>query len=179
MSRWTNARTVLLVVLALVVGFNLLQALNGCSGNNATVNRVAEAIGMDPYPLSSGNSQELARFTTAFNTYASDTTNTRQLKQFRDAYKRLLSVYVQEVSDAGLIDAAIDGVEEGKPEPASLPAADLVEKALDGMTASLDPHTMYLNPEELQEIELTASGRFGGLGIQVTQVEIEAKKFAQ
>jgi carboxyl-terminal processing protease len=169
LSLWKNARTALLVVLALVVGFNLLQTLNGCSGDNAAVNRVAEAIGMDPYPLSSGNSQELSRFNTVFNTYASDTTNTRQLKQFRDAYKRVLNVYVQEVSDAGLINAAIDGVEEGEPEPASLPAAELVEKALDGMTASMDPHTVYLNPEELQEIELAASGRFGGLGIQVTQ----------
>ncbi len=171
MSLWRNARTVLLVVMALVVGLNLMQALNGCSGNNAAVNRVAEAIGMDPYPLSSGNSQELARFNAVFNTYASDTNNTRQLKQFRDGYKRVLGVYVEEVSDAGLIDAAIDGVKEGEPEPASLSAAELVEKALDGMTASLDPHTVYLNPEELRETELAASGRFGGLGIQVTQEE--------
>jgi carboxyl-terminal processing protease len=160
---------VLLVVLALVVGFNLIQALNGCSGDNVAVNRVAEAIGMDPYPLSPSNSRELARFNVAFNTYASDANNTRQLKQFRDAYKRVIDVYVKEVSDAGLIDAAIDGVKEGAPEPASLPAAELVEKALDAMTASLDPHTVYLNPEELQETELAASGRFGGLGIQVTQ----------
>ena len=139
MSPWRNARTTLLVVLALVVGFNLLQALNGCSGNNTAVNRVAEAIGMDPYPLSSGNSQELSRFNAVFNTYASDTTDTRQLKQFRDAYKRVLHVYVQEVSDAGLIDAAINGVEEGEPEVSSLPAADLVEKGPrrdDGVTGS-------------------------------------------
>ncbi len=171
MSLWRNTRTVLLVVLALLVGFNLLQALNGCAGNNTAVNRVAEAIGLDPYPLSSGNSQELARFNAVFNTYASDTTDTRQLKQFRDAYKRVLNIYVQEVTDGGLIDAAIEGVKEGEPEPSSLPAVDLVEKALDGMTASLDPHTVYLNPEELQETELAASGRFGGLGIQVTQEE--------
>ena len=171
MSLWKNVRSVVMVVLALVVGFNLLQTLNGCSGNNTAVHRVREAIGMDPYPLSSGNSRELARFNAVFNTYASDTSNTRQLKHFRDAYKRVLNTYVQEVSDTKLIDAAIDGVEEGEPEPASLPAADLVEKALDGMTASLDPHTVYLNPEELKETELSASGRFGGLGIQVTQEE--------
>jgi carboxyl-terminal processing protease len=162
---------VLLVVLALVVGFNLIQALNGCAGDNAAVDRVAEAIGMDPYPLSSDNSRELARFNAAFNTYASDANNTRQLKQFRDAYRRVLDVYFKEVSDAELIDAAIDGVKEGAPEPTSIPAAEVVEKALDAMTASLDPHTVYLNPEELQETELAASGRFGGLGIQVTQEE--------
>ena len=171
LSQWRNARTVLLVVMALVVGVNLIQALNGCSGDNAAVSRVAEAIGMDPYPLSAGNSLELARFNEVFNTYATDGDNTRQLKQFRDAYRRILAAYVQEVSDVRLIDAAVDGVEEGEPEPGSLPAIKLVEKALDGMTASLDPHTVYLNPGELQETELMATGRFGGLGIQVTEEE--------
>ncbi|MBK8210937.1 MAG: S41 family peptidase [Rhodospirillales bacterium] len=50
-------------------------------------------------------------------------------------------------------------------------AASLVEAALDAMTASLDPHSAYLNPEELRESEMVTSGEFGGLGIQVTQEE--------
>ncbi|MGF1641106.1 MAG: S41 family peptidase [Rhodospirillales bacterium] len=171
MTRWKHVRTAFLVAIALIVGGNLIQALNGCSGGGPPVGRVAEAIGFDPYPLSDGNARELARFNAAFTTYAADPDNTRQLKHFRDAYKRILAAYVDEVPAARLIDAAVDAVEEGGPAPGSLAATSLVEKALDGMTAALDPHTVYLNPEELQETELMATGRFGGLGIQVTQEE--------
>ncbi|MBK8176136.1 MAG: S41 family peptidase [Rhodospirillales bacterium] len=50
-----------------------------------------------------------------------------------------------------------------------MPASQLVEIALDAMTASLDPHSAYLTAEELRESEMVTSGEFGGLGIQVTQ----------
>ena len=41
----------------------------------------------------------------------------------------------------------------------------LLEDAMRGMLAGLDPHSSYLNKEEFAEINVQTSGRFGGLGI--------------
>ena len=168
-NHWKKGKTALAVAVAVVLGLNLVQALHGCSGDSPTMDRFAEAVGMDPYSLNEDGSRELARFNSVFATYASDSENTRQLKQFRDAYKRVRSAYVHQVTDAELVNAAIDGVEEKNPEPGSIPAKTLVETALDSMTASLDPHSAYLNPEEYKEMNLVMSGQFGGLGIKVMQ----------
>jgi carboxyl-terminal processing protease len=43
----------------------------------------------------------------------------------------------------------------------------LLEDAMRGMLAGLDPHSTYLNKEEFAEINVQTSGRFGGLGIEV------------
>ena len=43
----------------------------------------------------------------------------------------------------------------------------LLEDAMRGMLAGLDPHSSYLNKEEFAEINVQTSGRFGGLGIEV------------
>jgi carboxyl-terminal processing protease len=167
--RWKDAKTVLLLAAVAVVGLNLLQALNGCAANNPSVDRFAEAVGMDPYALDEEGSRELARFNTVFTTYASDPENTRELKHLADAYKRIRVAYVHEVTGADLIDAAIDGVREGDPAAGSMQSRELVEKALDAMTASLDPHSAYLTDEEYREMNMVMSGEFGGLGIKVLQ----------
>jgi carboxyl-terminal processing protease len=44
----------------------------------------------------------------------------------------------------------------------------LIEAALDGMLSSLDPHSNYLNPEEFKDLQETAEGSYGGLGLEVT-----------
>lgn len=44
----------------------------------------------------------------------------------------------------------------------------LIEAALDGMLSSLDPHSNYLNPDELKDLTETAEGSYGGLGLEVT-----------
>jgi carboxyl-terminal processing protease len=36
------------------------------------------------------------------------------------------------------------------------------------MLVGLDPHSSYLNTEEYKELKVGTTGRFGGLGIQVT-----------
>ncbi len=156
----------------------LLPALNGCAQEAPSFRWFAEAVGIDPYRLSSEGSRELSRFAETFTLYATDPHNTRQLKQFRDAFKRIRSSYVEDVSDAKLIDAAIAGVKAQNPAPHSMKAAELVEMALDAITASLDPHSAYLNPEELRESELVTSGEFGGLGLQVTQDDGKIKIIA-
>ena len=45
---------------------------------------------------------------------------------------------------------------------------DLIESAIEGMLTSLDPHSTYLNTEELDELRVQTKGEFGGLGIEVT-----------
>lgn len=44
----------------------------------------------------------------------------------------------------------------------------LIEGAIKGMLATLDPHTMYLPPDQFKEMQVDTSGKFGGLGIEIT-----------
>jgi len=43
----------------------------------------------------------------------------------------------------------------------------LVEGAIKGMLATLDPHTVYMPPDEFREMQVDTSGKFGGLGIEI------------
>lgn len=45
---------------------------------------------------------------------------------------------------------------------------DLLENAIRGMLVGLDPHSSYLDSDEYKELKVGTTGRFGGLGIQVT-----------
>src|SRR5688572_9947031 len=44
----------------------------------------------------------------------------------------------------------------------------LIEGAIKGMLATLDPHTIYLPAEQFKEMQVDTSGKFGGLGIEIT-----------
>ena len=44
----------------------------------------------------------------------------------------------------------------------------LMESAIDGMLAALDPHNAYMPPEPYKEMQVQMSGSFGGVGIEVT-----------
>jgi len=44
---------------------------------------------------------------------------------------------------------------------------DLLENAIRGMLAGLDPHSAYLVPADYKELQAGTSGEFGGLGIEV------------
>ncbi len=44
----------------------------------------------------------------------------------------------------------------------------LIESAITGMLAALDPHSSYMNPKDYRELQTQTSGQFGGLGIEVT-----------
>ena len=81
------------------------------------------------------------------NTYAqSDKDTAKLLDAFGEAFELIKRDYVNEVDDKELIEAAIAG-----------------------MLASLDPHSGYLNAESLKEFKTSTSGQFGGLGMEVTQ----------
>ena len=45
--------------------------------------------------------------------------------------------------------------------------AKLVDGAIKGMVAELDPHSSYMPPEEFQAFESDTEGEFGGIGIEV------------
>ena len=44
----------------------------------------------------------------------------------------------------------------------------LMENAINGMLASLDPHSSYMNPKVYKDMQVQTRGEFGGLGIEVT-----------
>ena len=44
----------------------------------------------------------------------------------------------------------------------------LIQGAIDGMMASLDPHSAYLTPDLYKELQVDTRGSFGGLGIEIT-----------
>ena len=69
----------------------------------------------------------------------------RQLNLFGEVLERVRSDYVEKPDDSKLIETAING-----------------------MLMSLDPHSYYLNPRELREMQVQASGEFGGIGLEVT-----------
>ncbi|MFO7771758.1 MAG: S41 family peptidase [Roseovarius gahaiensis] len=71
-----------------------------------------------------------------------------QLDLFGDIFERIRSQYVEEVNEA-----------------------DLIEAAINGMLTSLDPHSSYMSPEAADDMRVQTRGEFGGLGIEVTQEE--------
>jgi carboxyl-terminal processing protease len=44
---------------------------------------------------------------------------------------------------------------------------NLVKGAINGMVETLDPHSSYLTPEMLKQVEVETKGIFGGLGIEI------------
>jgi carboxyl-terminal processing protease len=93
----------------------------------------------------------LAGATTVLNvtrTYSATSSNSeiyKQLDLFGDVLERVRSDYVDKPDDATLIDSAING-----------------------MLAALDPHSAYLNPKNFRDMQVQTRGEFGGLGIEVT-----------
>src|SRR5437660_5662458 len=49
-----------------------------------------------------------------------------------------------------------------------VPTKALIEGAINGMLASLDPHSAYLTPDLYKELQVDTKGSFGGLGIEIT-----------
>ncbi len=49
-----------------------------------------------------------------------------------------------------------------------VPSSTLVESAIGGLLSDLDPHSTYLPPELFREMQSETSGRFGGVGIEIS-----------
>lgn len=70
--------------------------------------------------------------------------DTASLSLLNEAYTAVVASYVE------------------KPDPQKL-----VQSMVDGMLATLDPHSAYLPPEPYHEMEIQMSGSFGGIGIEL------------
>ena len=60
----------------------------------------------------------------------------------------------------------IEQVEKNYVDPVD--TKDLILKAIQGMVQSLDPHSAFLPPEDLEELRVGTKGEFGGVGISIT-----------
>src|SRR6201990_938388 len=69
----------------------------------------------------------------------------RQLNLFGDVFERVRADYVEKPDDTKLIETAING-----------------------MLAGLDPHSSYMEPKAFRDMQVQTRGECGGLGIEVT-----------
>src|SRR6516164_4656530 len=46
--------------------------------------------------------------------------------------------------------------------------AKLIKFAINGMLTGLDPHSSYMDPKSLREMQVETGGEFGGIGIELT-----------
>src|SRR6478672_4251317 len=69
----------------------------------------------------------------------------RQLSLFGDVFERVRADYVEKPDDSKLIESAING-----------------------MLAGLDPHSSYMDSKSFRDMQVQTRGEFGGLGIEVT-----------
>ncbi|MBN0988152.1 S41 family peptidase [Amphritea pacifica] len=67
-----------------------------------------------------------------------------EIRLFTEVFERIKNAYVEPVDDAKLL-----------------------EDAVRGMLAGLDPHSAYLEPEAFSDLQSHTSGEFGGLGIEI------------
>ncbi len=168
MMQRRKSRRLLFLLCGFVLGAATAPVLAGCVQEESSLVRAVEAFRSHGYPMSDEAARELARFGEVYQAYASDPRDSRPLRHFRDAYVRVRAEYVEDIGDVELIDAAVEGVLKLNPEPSSLPPNGLVQTALDAMIDSLDPHSTYLDANELRDTYASTRGQFGGLGISVT-----------
>lgn len=76
---------------------------------------------------------------------AASTDTYRNLNLFGDVFERVRSDYVEKPDDS-----------------------KLVETAINGMLAGLDPHSSYMDGKSFRDMQIQTRGEFGGLGIEVT-----------
>src|SRR5260221_6224130 len=69
----------------------------------------------------------------------------KQLNLFGDVFERVRADYVEQPDDGKLVEAAVNG-----------------------MLASLDPHSSYMDGKSFQDMQVQTRAEFGGLGIEVT-----------
>jgi len=65
-----------------------------------------------------------------------------------------------------LFSDVIELVEKNYVDPVD--SKELIQKAIQGMVHSLDPHSQFLPPEAFEELQADTKGEFGGIGIVIT-----------
>lgn len=91
-------------------------------------------------------------FATSITAHAEETENMsvpmEDVQRFSNAIGQIKKYYVNPIDDKQLFDNAIRGMLNG-----------------------LDPHSTYLDENELQQLQTITNGEFGGLGIEVMMEE--------
>src|SRR5208282_6686373 len=68
--------------------------------------------------------------------------------------------------DARLLAEVLERVEREYVNPVD--DHQLLQAAIRGMVSSLDPYSAYLDGEEYDEVKISSSGRYSGVGIEVS-----------
>jgi carboxyl-terminal processing protease len=87
----------------------------------------------------------LSLFSCAYASAQNNEVTEEELRIFTTVFARIKSTFVEPVGNKKLIEGAISG-----------------------MVAALDPHSAYLSAEEYQALKESSSGKFGGLGFEVS-----------
>ena len=82
--------------------------------------------------------------TVHINAYSTEVP-TEKIQQFVDVYKKIKDQYVDDIDDEELFNYAIEG-----------------------MVTNLDPYSDYLSKDDFTELKIGTTGRFGGIGIEIT-----------
>jgi|TARA_B100001540_G_scaffold55709_1_gene50408 carboxyl-terminal processing protease len=77
--------------------------------------------------------------------FGEDRVPAENIEEFVEVYKRIKEQYVDVVDDEKLFDMAIQG-----------------------MVSGLDPHSSFLSQDDFNELKIGTTGKFGGLGIEIT-----------
>ncbi|MEH6757021.1 MAG: S41 family peptidase [Parasphingorhabdus sp.] len=86
---------------------------------------------------------------------AVDADTYREMEQFMSVFDRVRTDYVDQVDDA-----------------------DLIKGAINGMLASLDPHSSFLDARDFENMRTQTDGNYGGLGLSVTMEDGAVKVIA-
>ena len=78
-------------------------------------------------------------------TFSTETSIYKKIDLFGEVIEKINKEYVDEINQSESMDSAING-----------------------LLQSLDPYSAYMSPEILSEMQTETSGRFGGLGIEVS-----------
>ena len=94
-------------------------------------------------PLAAANAETEAK-TTDQQATQDERLPLRELRLFTQVFEQIRRGYVEEVADT-----------------------ELLENAIAGLLLELDPHSVYLNQTDYEELQESATGEYGGLGLQV------------
>ena len=86
---------------------------------------------------------------------SADVTVSRDIERFVSVYERVKADYVEKLDDERLIKGAIDG-----------------------MLASLDPHSSYLDARDFKQMQISTDVNYGGLGLVVSMEDGAVKVVA-